>query len=129
MEENPQKPRRFQFSLRTVLIVMAVLAVPLGWWSWKVERQRRAVENLENRGAYVSYNGDWLTTGDEAPRLLHWRYRVFAVRFFQSPTDADILDLQALDGLETVDFTTDSTATEARLLRALPNCKVRAIWQ
>jgi len=29
---NPQKRRRFRFSLRTLLIVFVVLGVGLGWW-------------------------------------------------------------------------------------------------
>jgi len=42
-ETHNTKPRRrwYQFSLRTLLIVVTLSAVPLGWVGWKVEQGRR----------------------------------------------------------------------------------------
>lgn len=46
-------PRRFrwrrlvQFRLRTVLIVMTIIALALGWWSHKARQQREAIAELD----------------------------------------------------------------------------------
>ncbi len=114
--------RRFQFSLRTALIVMAVLTVPLGWWSWKAERQRQAVVTLEARGATVIYKGQH-SLARPLPYLVDWWYRVRLVQLTEEPADADIAALKVLDGLEEVlvdEFERDGK----RLKAALPGCRV-----
>jgi hypothetical protein len=49
MEAEPPKSKRrwFQFSLRTLMIVVTVLAVPLGYFGWqaKIVRERRELLN------------------------------------------------------------------------------------
>ena len=60
MTEKP-KPRRrwFRFSLTTLLIVVLVLSLPLGWLAMKMvraERQRKAVEAIAKTGGYVFYD-------------------------------------------------------------------------
>ncbi|MCE9544483.1 MAG: hypothetical protein K8T25_03020 [Planctomycetia bacterium] len=40
------KRPRFQFRLRTLLIGTAIIAVWLGWWSYKARQQREAVAAL-----------------------------------------------------------------------------------
>jgi hypothetical protein len=52
------KPRRrwFQFSLRTLLIVVAILSVPLGWVGWKkgqVQRERATITWVKKMGGEV----------------------------------------------------------------------------
>ena len=131
MEENPRQPRRrwFQYRLRTLLIVMTVAAVPLGWWSYNADRQRRAAETLERHGAIVSYGGDssrfYSNKKSELPVLLHWRYRVRSVSLDREPTDNDIAALQALDGLEEVSIS-DIMRDGKRLQAALPRCQVES---
>ncbi|MCE9544498.1 MAG: hypothetical protein K8T25_03095 [Planctomycetia bacterium] len=48
--------RRFQFSLRALLIVTAIIAIWLGWWSYKARQQRVAVAKLRKIGADVWYD-------------------------------------------------------------------------
>ena len=53
------KRRRFRFSLRTLLVVFLVLGLGLGWFAYKMrqaERQRRAVEGIEEVGGRVWYD-------------------------------------------------------------------------
>ena len=42
-ETDNTRPRRrwYQFSLRTLLIVVAVSTVPLGWFAWEIQQRRR----------------------------------------------------------------------------------------
>jgi hypothetical protein len=49
MADQPSPRRRFQFRLRTLMIVVALLAVPLGYvgWQMKIVREREAF--LQNR--------------------------------------------------------------------------------
>jgi len=59
--ETPNtKPRRrwYQFSLRTLLIVVTLSAVPLGWVGWKLEqgrRQRAVVAWVQKWGGSVGF--------------------------------------------------------------------------
>lgn len=119
--------RLLQFRIRTLFILMAVLAVLLGWWSWKAERQRRAVEYLENREAGIGYQSNMPNYGffrNDRPLLVDWRYGVRFVGLHQDPTDADIAALQALAGLEEVRVERSLLIDEKRLRDALPACKI-----
>jgi len=58
-EPKPKRRRWYQFSLRTLLIVVLVLSLPLGWIGWKLEKareQRKAVEAILKEGASVWYD-------------------------------------------------------------------------
>jgi len=114
--------RRFQFRLRTVLILTAVIAVSLAWCSWKAEKQRRAVETLEKRGATIYYGDSDIRVifWNPKPWFLHWQLRVTEVDLLGQVSDSDIEALQALDGLKQV---TANFGDETRLRTALPNCK------
>ena len=67
MEDERPKLRWFRFSLRTLLVAVLVLSVPLSWLAVKLEKarqQRNAWVALESLGAYMLY--DW---GDDWGRL------------------------------------------------------------
>ena len=56
-------PRRrlFRFSLRTLLVVVVLLSVGLGWFAFKMrqaERQRKAVEKIREAGGVVWHDCD-----------------------------------------------------------------------
>ncbi|MCE9553687.1 MAG: hypothetical protein K8T91_09995 [Planctomycetes bacterium] len=47
--------RMFQFRLRTLLILTTIIAVALGWWSYKAHQHREVVTAITSAGAEVSY--------------------------------------------------------------------------
>jgi hypothetical protein len=60
MENEPKRQRRWlQFSLRTLIIFTAVVAILCGWLGRKIERrwkERVAVDALVKSGAFVLYD-------------------------------------------------------------------------
>ena len=56
MSENPKSTRRWlQFSLRGLLLLMAVAAVPLSWTANRTRQQREDLAALEKLGCTVEY--------------------------------------------------------------------------
>jgi hypothetical protein len=104
---------RFQFSLRSLLALAIVVAIPFSWLAVETKRarkQRVAVKEIENRGGSVRY--DDLMTGMEHPPLPVplWLQRLLGSDFFEDAmqvsfwntpaTDADLEALEELPGLE-----------------------------
>ena len=58
--DPPKRKRRwFQFSLRTLMIVTVIVAIPCAWLGRKIERKRReraALKTIEECGGYVMYD-------------------------------------------------------------------------
>ena len=71
----PRKPRRrwLGFRLRTLLLVLTVVCIWLGWWANSAQRQAAAVAAIEAADGFVVYQkGGW---GDDTPigkRLREW---------------------------------------------------------
>jgi hypothetical protein len=58
IDEPARKRRWFRFSLRTLMVVVLLLSLPLGWLAMRMaqaERQRRAVEAIREAGGEVYY--------------------------------------------------------------------------
>jgi internalin A len=105
------KRRWFQFSLRTLLLLVAVLAVWLGWHTYRVKQQREAVLTVEEVGGLVRYDYQWTRGGTTAPpNRPSWLARLVGVDHVhdvvsitlahnKSVTDADLRQLSALKNL------------------------------
>ncbi len=56
------RPRWFQFSLRTLLVVVTLIAALLGWrlyvWRAQQEQQRKAIAEIQSRGGQTSVTFD-----------------------------------------------------------------------
>jgi hypothetical protein len=59
--QTPGRPkrRRLRYSLRTFVVVVALVAVGMGIWGRRARHQQRAVESLTALGARVIYEHQW----------------------------------------------------------------------
>jgi hypothetical protein len=56
--------RRFQFGVRSLLLFLVAISIPLGWFAWEMEearRQREAVEAIGEAGGIVNYNYQYIS--------------------------------------------------------------------
>ncbi|MCX7424285.1 MAG: hypothetical protein NTW96_01400 [Planctomycetia bacterium] len=107
---SPSRPRRrrwFQYSLRTLLLVVTVAAVLLGIWTGRARRQKEAVEAIRELGGYVGYS----SADGDAPGP-DWLRKWLGIDYFDSVvcvyvvgdgfTDDDLEQLQSLRGLKSL---------------------------
>lgn len=91
MDEIPSQPgarsrrfhwrRLFQFRMRTLLLLMAILPPLLGWWSYKARQQREAVAVIQGALGSISY--DFITIESSPPRYLPtWLVEALGVDYF-----------------------------------------------
>jgi len=76
MTKNSPKRRWFQFRLRTLLIGVLVLSLPLSWFAWRMEKarkQREAVEALQSTGIFL----DWQIVRESEPGVPTWLAKLF----------------------------------------------------
>jgi Leucine-rich repeat (LRR) protein len=110
--EKPAKPRRwFRFSLRTLLIVVTISSVPLGWVGWRLgqaRRERATTTWIEEMGGEVSRRS--LFSG-----------RVWSVSFQNTPV-SDLSPLAELKSLETLALH-NTQVSDLSLLAELKNLK------
>ena len=96
--DPPNRKRRwFQFSLRTLMIGVTLLAVLCGWFGMKVERARKrheAVEAIRKLGGYVHYDYEMDPNGFSLlltpPPAPDWLIKLLGIDFF---ADVAMVDL------------------------------------
>ena len=105
--------RLFQYSLRTLLVLTAIVAVWFAWWSHKARQQREAVEAIRAAGGLVAYDfeqGNIFDKSTKQPRYWpKWLVGAIGVDYFthvggirlddSNVADADLERLAAFRGL------------------------------
>ena len=128
MEEKPRKRRPFQFSLRTMLIVTAILAVLLAWGTHGARQQRSSVVAIYAAGGLVFY---------EKPnqRWPEWLISTIGVDYFSSVVHVELIDtpitaqlsehIKSLTKLKSIGipYTRKKDPDIRRLQQELPNCE------
>ena len=113
---SADRPRRFRwlrFSLRTLLLLMALLAALVAVPVNRATNQRKAVERVLAAGGQVVY--DFEEIGDDEPRAPKWLRRLLGNEYFQTVhgvyyrdcavADADLEPLVKLHRLQTLFIT------------------------
>jgi hypothetical protein len=92
MTDSPTKPhcRLLRFSLRAMLLLVVVIALPLGWKTNRVRNQQAAIAEIEQLGGQFEYDyqRDWSTlreTGSDPPAP-QWLRRLLSDDFFANVT-------------------------------------------
>jgi internalin A len=135
------KPNRhwYQFSLRTVFVVMTLLALALAAWLQFIEpaeRQRAMVRRVERIGGYVRYADAPSDERWPRPTLRHWLPRDYFDALIEinldatkatitKATDGDLVDLHRHDQLQEVWLNgTEVTDATVKKLSALTKLRV-----
>ena len=123
--------RRFQFGVRSLLVFVVVVSIPLGWFAWQVEkarRQREAVEAIAELGGEVFYDyqfdEDMMWIDSAEPTTPTWLRRLLGDDFFCEVVavyceftqfgDSDARPLQGLTELEVL-WLEDTQVTDSGL--------------
>jgi len=135
------KPRRrwLQFSLWTLMVLVVLVSVPLGWLEMNVRQariRREAVSKIQELGGTVYYDYD--RDIDPRPSGLKWAWDLLGHDFFldvdsidvqdRPVTDVELVRLQPLTHLRYLDLTnthvTDAGLEHIKGLRQIERLKV-----
>jgi hypothetical protein len=103
------KSRFLRFSLRTLLVVMLVVCVTLGWKVEKTRKQRETVAWVQQSGGRVIYDNDDLDSQPPGPKWLRKQLgrdffdEVVHVRFYNIQV-SDVTPLAGLSNLVKLDL-------------------------
>ncbi len=80
--------RRFRFSIRTVLVIVALVAIALGFYIMPGIEQERRIDRLSNLGARINYL-DELPYGNSAHPMPgpDWARNILGEHFFTTPSE------------------------------------------
>ena len=145
--QNRSRPW-FRFRLRTLLIVVAVLATPFGWRAERIRSERATIAWVEEMGGLVVYekrrNTSWwekatnMWLGNKKAEQAYLHYTsvtdVFPLAGLQdlkkisitSTSVSDVSSLTEMKNLENIILNVTQVSTEQvqQLRQALPSCKI-----
>ncbi|MCE9547087.1 MAG: hypothetical protein K8T25_16555 [Planctomycetia bacterium] len=107
------KPKRrwYQYRLRTLLIVTTIIAIALGWWSYRARQQREAVAILKGGDGVVrhDFHLPWTGKMNNPPQWPQWLENKVSCDYFESVillfcspevTDASLEKIECLTALQ-----------------------------
>ncbi len=109
MQRSPDKSktrRWFRFRLRTLLVVLTMLSVPLGWVGWELDQRRRektAIAWIEEMGGNASLEGSDRSTSWEKTKDKWFGVTVLHANL-NSTQVSDLSPLTDLNNLEVLNF-------------------------
>ncbi len=125
---------RVQFSIRSILLAVVVVAVPCSWLAAEKERaakQRQAVEEIRKTSNQVSYDyetevsddGDMSTGSNSQPRAPQWLRTLFGEDFFNdvaylcffSNADSGLAHLENMPHIQVLELTDASDAALVKI--------------
>ena len=147
MTETDKPERRFQFSLKTLLIAVLILSLPLSWLAVEMDRTRRqkaAVKAIERLGGVTD---DWVglrelfefpppvvqvdlhgpgVTDAALVHVCNLHYLEYLDLSGTEVTDTAVLSLTEMPHLESVCLEDTHVTPEGvkKLQEALPNCNI-----
>ncbi len=92
------KRRRLRYSLRYLMIVVAAIAIPLGWKMNRLHCQRAVVAEIEQIGGHVSHQYPELIAQTEPPGPQRLR-QIFGEDVFNPVVEIEINDRRLSDQL------------------------------
>ena len=131
-DSNPPKTKRrwYQFRMRTLLVVVTVVTVPLGWVGWRLEQARgeRAVIAwvMETGGSVSFHHGQRSWWGKSTDKWFGKRVRSASLQKMQVSDLSPLAELKNLEQLY-VSRTKVSEEQVQKLRQALPNCEIHHV--
>lgn len=133
----PQRRRWLQFRLRTLLVAITVLAIPLGVIVERAERQRRAVERIESLGGTVWYDYQYgvnakgettITMNMPHPTSFSWARRLLGDHYFDTVWHVNAIEWRPVPQTPTFQHFMGPTPMQTKLSQA-PTQAIGAIGQ
>ena len=125
MSSNSQKSRRFlRFSLRTLLLLTAVVAVLLGVQVNKAQKQRAAVAAIEEAGGFVSFLQPVPDSRKPFIALLGDEYWREPLRIMLSASEVDDAMLEHLNNVPANSQLIVDETEAAKFAKLLPSLEV-----
>lgn len=96
--------RRFQFSLRSLLVLVVIVAIPCSWLAVEMKKsreQREVVQAVVTARGFVFYDFERFISPPSIPRCPAWLQQPLGEEFFSDITVVNLMDQQIPDaGLE-----------------------------
>ena len=130
-----RKPRRRwrQISLRTLLLLITLFGVGLGWFVNRGERQRRAVAALKEIGGIILYYDSRLPSARKFLELSRWLPRDYfddvgaVILSDRNVTDADMVHLKVFTRLQRLELN-DTQVTDGGLAHIEELNQIRSLF-
>jgi hypothetical protein len=89
-EQDRPRRRWLRFSLRSLLLLVVVIAIPLAWKVNRVRNQRSVVAEVKRLNGEVNYDWQWASPRQTEPRGPRWLKNILGDDYFTDVVSVDI---------------------------------------